>query len=52
MEMENIDAEEGGIWGDDEVDFDLGLEKFGFDTVRLMEYPDVPERKFHCCIED
>ena len=52
MEMEKIDAGEGGIWGDDDIGFDLGLEKFGVDKVQLMEDPGVPKQKFHCWIED
>jgi hypothetical protein len=40
-----------GYWGDDDVTFDLGLEKFGVDLSELRIQVE-PNRKFKCWIED
>ena len=50
IEMEKITAGKGAQWGDDDVDLDLGLEKFGVNVAALKDGP--PKRLFHCWIED
>ncbi|KAL7530156.1 hypothetical protein ACHAXR_005436, partial [Thalassiosira sp. AJA248-18] len=49
--MEKIDARgAGAMWGDDDVNFDLGLETFGVNTVELSD--PVRRRLFHAWVED
>ena len=52
-ELEKIDsASKEARWGDEDVKFDLGLEKWGVDTAELKAPPKMPRRLFRCYTED
>jgi hypothetical protein len=49
--LEKIDAKgKDAMWGDDDANYDLGLERFGVDTAELST--PVPRRQFHAWIEE
>ena len=52
-ELEKIDsASKEACWGDEDLKFDLGLEKWGVDTAELKAPPKMPRRLFRCYTED
>lgn len=49
VEMEKIDAEDDdAMFGDDDINFDLGLAKYGVDLIELQK----PLRQFHAYVEE
>ena len=51
--LEKIDCQhKSALWGDKDLAFDLGLEKFGLDINAIRNTPTVPERIFRGWIED
>jgi hypothetical protein len=51
IEKEKIDAGNSDMWGDNDVNFYLGLDKFGVDVDSLKDAGQ-PKRKVNCWIEE